>query len=179
MRDRSSPSGGAPPDERDALEQGLRRFLARDLHGAHAAFERAHRKAGADARARSWYGVTLVLVERNSNLGVVYCDEALRTEGPTPELLLNQARVALALGQRERAVKAVMRGLERWPDDEGLLLAKEALGWRRRPVIPLLPRSSSINRWLGQLRHRWSRRSGRPPELSPLTLGIAPRPPEA
>ncbi len=123
----------------------------------------------------SWYGVTLVLVERNSNLGVVYCDQALRAEGPTPELLLNQARVALALGQRERAVRAIVRGLESWPDDEGLRMAKEAMGWRRRPVIPFLPRSNPLNRWLGKLRYKWRRRRlGVPLELSPITLGILP-----
>jgi Flp pilus assembly protein TadD len=176
------PDGDFPPgsqtESASALEEGLRRFQARDLEGAHAAFQRAHRRAGTDARAMSWYGVTLVLVERNSNLGVLYCDQALRMEGPTPELLLNQARVALALGQRERAVRALTRGLERWPDDEGLLLAKESMGWRRRPVIPFLARSNPINRWLGKLRHRWKRRHGPALDPSPPTLGMMPRPPE-
>ncbi len=179
MSDSSPSTDSAPTEEAAALEDGLRRFLARDVAGAHAAFERAHRKAGADPRAMSWYGVTLVLVERNSNLGVLYCDQALRAEGPTPELLLNQARVALALGQRDRAVKAIERGLERWPDDEGLKLAKEAVGFRSRPVMPLLPRGNPLNKWLGKLRHRWRQRGAATPvELSPLTLGIPSRRPE-
>ncbi len=174
--DSDSPPGW-PTESPGALEEGLRRFQTRDLEGAHAAFQRAHRQAGGDARAMSWYGVTLVLVERNSNLGVLYCDQALRAEGPTVELLLNQARVALALGQRERAVRAVTRGLERWPDDEGLRLAKETMGWRREPVIPFLPRSNPLNRWLGKLRYKWRRRQAPPLEPSPLTLGMPPRSP--
>jgi hypothetical protein len=160
----------------DALEEGLRRFRERDLEGAHAAFERAHRRAGSDARAMSWYGVTLVLVERNSNLGVLYCDQALRAEGPTPELLLNQARVALALGQRERAVRSIARGIEIWPDHEGLQLAKEAMGWRRQPVVTFLGRTNPLNHWLGKLRHTWKQRRRPVPELSPISLGIPPSP---
>ncbi len=118
----------------DALEEGKRRFLERDLEGAHSAFERAHRRAGNEPHVMSWYGVTLVMVERNSNLGVSYCDQALRLAGPEPELYLNQARAHLALGQRERAVRAVQRGLEQFPGQLTLLAAKELMGWRRRTL---------------------------------------------
>ncbi len=160
----------------EAFEEGMRSYLARDLAGAHTAFERAHRRAVNDARYMSWYGVTLVLVERNSNLGVLYCDQALRVAGPEPELLLNQARVALALGQRERAVRAISRGLEVTPDHPALLAAQEAMGWRRRPVLPFLSRDNPLNRWLGRLRHK-IRKARRPPaDPSPATLGLVPEP---
>jgi Flp pilus assembly protein TadD len=53
-----------------ALEEGLSSFAAQDLESAHAAFGRAHHRDNRDARFMSWYGVTLVLVEKNSNLGV-------------------------------------------------------------------------------------------------------------
>jgi tetratricopeptide (TPR) repeat protein len=166
------PASGTAAEAAAAFEEGMRRFLDRDLPGAHAAFERAHRKAGREPRSMSWYGVTLVLVERNSSLGVLYCDQAVRAAGPEPELLLNQARVHLALGQRERAVRAVARGLERDPGHAGLNAAREALGWRRRPVLPFLVRTHPLNRWLGSLRHRWTHRSAGERELSPLTLGL-------
>lgn len=170
-------SAGAPAalaTPLDALEEGKRRFFGRDLEGAHSAFERAWRRAGSEPRVMSWYGVTLVMVERNSNLGVSYCDQALRAAGPDVELYLNQARAHLALGQRERAVRALHRGLEQFPGHPTLLAAKDLMGWRRRPVIPFLARGNPLNRWLGKLRYRWAKRSLPPIELSPVTLGQLP-----
>lgn len=158
------------------LEAGLAAFQARDLTAAHLAFERAHRKDPRQPRAMSWYGVTLVLVERNSALGLSLCDQALRP-GPEPELLLNLARVHLALNSRERAVKAVGRGLQAFPDHPGLQAAQAALGSRRAPVLPLLGRGNPLNRLLGRLRHRWGRRHAPAYELSPVALGAPPASP--
>jgi tetratricopeptide (TPR) repeat protein len=158
---------------RAAHEEGLAAFEARDLDSAHVAFERAHRRDPRHPVHMSWYGLTLVLVEKNSNLGISLLDQALRS-GPTPDLLLNSARAHLALNQRERAVRAVARGLELWPDDGRLLAAKDALGWRARPVLPFLSRNNPLNRLLGRLRHRWRGRSRPHHELSPVTLGVSP-----
>jgi hypothetical protein len=161
-------------DTQDFFEEGVRLFSARQVEQAHEALRRAHRKAANDARIMSWYGVTLVLVERNSNLGISYCDQAVRLVGPTPELVLNQARVALALNQRERAYKAVQRGMALFPDHVGLRWAQEAMGWRRRPVIPFLSRRNFLNKWLGKLRHKWRKHRSPPPEMNPVTLGLPP-----
>ncbi len=166
--------GAADVVARAALEEGLAAFASRDLPGAHAAFERGHRRDPRDPTCMSWYGVTLVLVERNSNLGVSLVDRALRAAGPSPELLLNSARVHLALNQRERAVRAISRGLELWPDDARLCVARDAMGTRRAPVLPFLSRNNPLNRLLGRLRNRWARRNGPVYELSPVALGVPP-----
>ena len=154
------------------LGDGLAAFAARDLAGAHAAFERAHRRDPREPRAMSWYGVTLVLVERNITLGISLCDGALRPAPNDPELLLNSARVHLALNQRQRATRAITRGLVAWPDHPALLAARNALGTRRVPVIPLLPRDNPLNRLLGRLRHRWATRNQATCSLTPETLGL-------
>ncbi len=164
--------GGAAAGGEGSLEEGLAAFSARDLPGAHAAFERAHRRAPREPRAMSWYGVTLVLVERNITLGISLCDEALRPSPNDPELLLNSARVHLALNQRQRAARAITRGLVAWPDHPALLAARDALGSRRAPVIPFLPRDNPLNRLLGRLRHRWATRNRPPHALAPETLGL-------
>jgi hypothetical protein len=161
------------------LDEGLRRFEMQDIDAAHAHFERAHRRAGSDPRVMSWYGVTLVLVEKNSNLGMLYCDQALRLAGPSPELLLNQARAYLALHQRERAVRAIQRGISAWPEHPALRLAQDAMGWRRRPVLPCFARSNPLNRWLGKLRHRWHKHRSPAPAMSPVTLGLLPPEPRS
>jgi len=178
-----SPDNGAPaataPEVLAVFEEGLTRYAEGDAAAAHARFERAHRRAPRDPRLMSWYGLTLVLVERNSNLGILYCDQALRLAGPDPDLYLNQARAHLALGQRERAVKCIIRGLAVDPHHEPLRLAQQAMGWRRRPVLPFLPRSNPVNRWLGRLRHRSSRLMRPRIEASAMTLGLLPRDPAA
>ncbi len=164
--------GGREGAAAAALDEGRAAFAARDVVSAHAAFERAHRRDSRDPVARSWYGLTLVLVEKNSNLGVALCEEALRVAGADPELLLNQARVHLALRQRERAARAIVRGLELWPDDPRLAAARDALGVRRPPVIPFLSRDNPLNHLLGRLRYRWARRNAPVYELSPVSLGV-------
>ncbi len=164
-------AGGARRDEAQlALAEGIRLFDAGDLLGAHAHFAQAHRRAPSEVRVLSWYGLTLVLVERNSNLGMALSDQALRLEGPAPELALNQARLHLALGQRDRAIRALLRGVEGAPADRSLQEALVALGRRRRPVLPFLARGNLLNRFLGRLRHRLS---GAPsvPEVTPAALG--------
>jgi hypothetical protein len=164
---------------RAAHAEGMAAFTARDLPAAHGAFERAHRRDPRDPVYMSWYGVTLVLVEKNSNLGVLLVDQALRLAGPDPELLLNSARIHLALNQRERAARALGRALELWPNDPRLLAARHAMGTRSAPVIPFLSRSNPLNRILGKLRHRWAQRNVPAYELSPVALGVPLSPPEA
>jgi len=163
-----------PPEATATFDEGLARYREGDAPAAHALFERSHRRAPFDARFMSWYGLTLVLVERNSNLGVLYCDQALRVAGPEPELILNQARAHLALGQRDRAVRSIVRGLATTPFDPALKAAQASMGWRRRPVIPFLGRSNVLNRWLGRLRHRWARKLHPVPDVAPMMLGMLP-----
>jgi predicted Zn-dependent protease len=152
------PGTGRPadPDAAAALDEGREHFRAGRTLDAHAAFRRAYRRASSDPVVYSWFGVTLVLVEKNSTLGTELTDRAVRAAGPVPELVMNQARVAVALSQRERAIRALERGLSRDPSDPRLLAERDALGRRRRPVIPFLSRSNPLNRWLGSLRHRWT-----------------------
>ncbi|GEJ59312.1 tetratricopeptide repeat protein [Anaeromyxobacter diazotrophicus] len=164
----------APPEATATFEEGLARYREGDAAAAHALFERSHRRAPFEARFMSWYGLTLVLVERNSNLGILYCDQALRVAGPEPELLLNQARAHLALGQRDRAVRSIARGLAAAPLDPSLQSAQACMGWRRRPVLPFLGRGNVVNRWLGRLRHRWARKLHPVPEVPPMMLGLLP-----
>lgn len=163
------------PQAEASWEEGRAAFLERALDSAHASFERAYRRDARDPRFKSWYGLTLVVVEKNSNLGAQLCDQAVRA-GADPELLLNVARVHLALNQRDRVLQVVAQGLARWPDDPGLRAAREALGMRLQPVLPFLSREHPINRLLGRLRHRWRARRGPVYELSPVALGV-PLPP--
>jgi len=146
------------PEAAAALEDGLRRYREGDPEGAHEKFGQAHRRAPSDPRIQSWYGLTLVLVEKNSILGMVLVDEAARSPRPDPELIINQSRVAMSLGQRIRAVRSLERGLALYPSHPELVAAREALGRRHRPVLPFLSRRNWMNRLLGRIHHRWMMR---------------------
>ena len=162
------PERSLPAEAAAALEDGLRRFEDGDREGAHEAFGQAYRRCPSDLRIQSWYGLTLVLVEKNSNLGVVLVDGAVRNGRPEPELVINQSRVAMALGQRVRAVRALERGLAFHPGDPDLVAARIGLGTRQRPVVPFLSRGNWLNRMLGRIHHGWTERRptpGSPPRM--------------
>lgn len=140
------------------LEEGHASFAAGSLDDAHGRFGQAHRRRPSDPRCQSWYGLTLILVEKNSNLGVRYCEEAVYRGGGAedPDCWLNLGRAFLALGYRDRAVRAFEKGLEFNGDHEGLRLEMEKMGRRRKPVLAFLDRGNPLNRVLGRLRHKLS-----------------------
>jgi cytochrome c-type biogenesis protein CcmH/NrfG len=123
---------------------------------AHAAFLAAQRLDGNDPAVLSRLGLTLVLVAHDEYKGVAFCEEAVKRGGENPDALLRLARVYHATFQKERAFRAIRRGLALDPGHEGHLELLERMGVRRRPVIPFLPRSNVLNKFLGRLRHRFS-----------------------
>jgi predicted Zn-dependent protease len=148
----------ADPELETALVRGQEHYAAGRIQEAHAVFGSAHRRRSSDPRCRSWYGLTLILVDHNNNLGIRYCEEAVRASGgDSPESWLNLARACRALGYRERAVRALERGLALEEGHAQLRAELESLGERRQPVLGFLSRSHPVNRLLGQLRHKMSR----------------------
>jgi tetratricopeptide (TPR) repeat protein len=146
-----------PDSEVDkALLEGAEWFRQGDLGQAHACFQTAHRRRSTDPLSQSWYGLTLILVERNNSLGLRYCEESVRRGGATlPEAWLNLGRAYRALGHRVLAVRALGRGGELAPDNEALKQELRLLGTRRPPVLGFLSRSHPVNRFLGQIRHKF------------------------
>jgi tetratricopeptide (TPR) repeat protein len=155
--DAARPAAADPELER-LLELGKAQFGEGRTREAHQAYGEALRRRSSDPRCRSWYGLTLILVDHNNNLGIRYCEEAVRASGgDSPESWLNLARACRALGYRERAIRAIERGLRLDEADSQLRAELTALGERRRPVFPMLSRSNPLNRFFGGLRHRLAR----------------------
>jgi cytochrome c-type biogenesis protein CcmH/NrfG len=147
-----------------SLEAELRRgdeALARgEPVEAHAAYQAAQRLDGNDPGVLSRLGLTLVLVAHDEYKGVAFCEEAVKRGGETADSLYRLARVYHATYQKERAFRSIRRGLALDPGHEGLLALLEQMGVRRKPVIPFLPRSNFLNKFLGKLRHRYLVRRG-------------------
>ena len=110
------------------------------------------------------YGLTLVLVEGDRQRGIRFCEEALRRGLQTTETLVNLARALVVTRNKEQAVRALRKAMELSPDDPRVTAEFAALGLRRPPPIPWLPRSFFLNKWIGKLTWKFSRRA----QLDPL-----------
>lgn len=140
----------------EALAEGNAAYDRGDLAAAHAFYRQAQQIDGNDPRVLSCLGMTLVVFARDEQKGVAFCEEALRRGGESAEYLWRLAVVYQATYQRERAVRALRRGLELEPYHRGMVGMLQAVGIRRPPVFPFLKRSNPINKYLGILRHRFA-----------------------
>jgi hypothetical protein len=131
-----------------ALVESGRAALENAPREAHAAFEAAYRRNVNDVRVLSNYGLTLVLVEGDRQRGIRFCEEAVRRGPVTSEMLVNLAR----------ALVVTRRAQELAPGDPRVGEEFLALGLRRRPPIPFLPRGFFLNKWIGKLTWRLSKK---------------------
>ena len=139
------------------IDEG-RALLEQDPQAAHAIFERAYRRNLNDTRVLSNYGLTLVLVEGDRQRGIRFCEEAARRGSPTTEALVNLAKALVQTRNKEQAVRALRKAQELAPDDPRVGAEFVALGLRRVPPLPFLPRTFFLNRWLGKLTWRLTRK---------------------
>jgi tetratricopeptide (TPR) repeat protein len=144
--------------ELQSLIESGRAALEENPGIAHASFERAYRRNINDVRVLSNYGLTLVLVEGDRQRGIRFCEEAVRRGPPTTEMLVNLARALVVTRNKEQAVRALRRAQELQPDDPRVGQEFVTLGLRRPPPIAWLPRSFFLNRWIGGLTWRLSKK---------------------
>lgn len=123
-------------------------------------YEQAHRLDLNDPMAMSYYGMSLAVHRNFHQQGIVFCEEAIRRMGPHPDLLLNLAKALLASRNKKEAVRVLRRALERSKGHPEVISELVSLGLRSRPVIPFLPRSFFLNKYLGMFRH-WLKGLGR------------------
>lgn len=156
-----------PRAELDALIDQGRELLDGDPPAAHVIFESAYRKATADPRVLSNYGLTLVLVEGDRQRGIRFCEEAVRRGPVTTEALVNLAKALVQTRNKEQAVRALRKAMELAPSDPRVRSEFAALGLRRPPPIPWLPREFFLNKWIGMLTWKYSKKY----RLDPLSHG--------
>jgi len=152
------PAGALSDVELAALIESGREALEKNVQEAHAAFEKAYRRNINDVRVLSNYGLTLVLVEGDRQRGIRFCEEAVRRGPITSEMLINLAKALVVTRNKEQAVRALRRAQELAPDDPRVGQEFLALGLRRPPPIPWLPRTFFLNKWIGKLTWRLSKK---------------------
>ncbi len=103
--------------------------------------------------ARSYYGLALAM-RRQVDDAVQYCREAVDQEPLRGDLYHNLGQVHLVRGEKHRAVRAFLSGLQAEPRHRGLTAALRQLGVREPPPVQFLSRTNPINKYLGWVRHR-------------------------
>ena len=73
-------------------------------------------------------------------------EELASKAGPTAKAIS-----ALERGERKKAVETLNAGLRLQSNHKQINTILDRIGRRKRPVIPFLPRSNSLNIWLGKL----------------------------
>lgn len=123
-------------------------------------FEEIFKGATSDADVMSWYGVALALAGVDRLRGVTLCEAAVRRSGRdvSADLLHNLGRAYLAVQYKKEAADALRRGASIQPDHQGIRATLKEMGVRRSPILPFLSRKNPVNKYLGLLRSRLSRR---------------------
>jgi Flp pilus assembly protein TadD len=109
----------------------------------------------------SFLGVAVARAQRKWSAATQFCETALSSKRTEAQLYLNLAEVYLSAGRRDDAVAVLDRGLIYFNADPRIRRARANLGTRSSPVLPFLERGHFLNRSLGKLRHRVSRRTER------------------
>ena len=105
-----------------------------------------------------WYsslGLCIAKERGQQRRGLELCQESLTAEPDNPDHFLNLGRIYLLMGDKTAALQVLREGMARGGSAQ-LALVLNSLGERKPPVISLLPRHHSLNRWLGLLLH-WLR----------------------
>jgi len=142
----------------DSFQRGLESLELRQHREALAYFNGAieiEKRLGQvkqpQARYLSYYGLCLSLTGTGSHEAVRFCRVAAEMEGYRSDICWNLGRVLLAAGRRREAHQALRWGLRLQPDHQGIRRHLRRMGARRRPVLPFLPRTNPLNRFLGRL----------------------------
>ncbi len=127
-----------------------KRYLRNDnIDKALRAFEKAYKEDRENAEHMSYYGLCKALRTGEIGFGLELCTKAIKKEFFRAEFYLNLGKVYLAAGNKKGAIKVFLKGLKFEPENEELNKYLVELGFRKRPIVPVLERSNPINKYLG------------------------------
>jgi tetratricopeptide (TPR) repeat protein len=105
----------------------------------------------------SQYAVALAHHTGNIQTAIALCQEAVKKDPKNPEHFLRLGVVYLIAGRRKEAIRIFHLGL-RVGRHPGITRFLQAMGHRERPVLPFLSRTNPLNKYLGKIRVRLSKR---------------------
>ncbi len=135
---------------------GIEHLKQRSISHAIHYFNQAYRGALIDDsfrnRYESYYGLARVL--NGDAQGLDMCVKAALNECYDGDIFLNLVRAEYIKQNREKAVTALLKGLEVDSSHPGLQLMAQQLGLRRRNALPFLHRGHPLNRCIGRFLRR-------------------------
>lgn len=102
----------------------------------------------------SFLGLSVARSQKKWDAALTLCETAVRLKRDEPRLYLNLASVYVSASRREKAIEVLDSALKRFGRNAPVERERNKLGKRAEPVLSFLPREHSLNRTLGQLRHR-------------------------
>jgi predicted Zn-dependent protease len=102
----------------------------------------------------SYMGLAIAATEHKWDEAENMCMSAIRMSRRQGQLYLNLSEVYVAADRKKAATEILARGLRYAPHDDRLKDKIASLSLRRRPFLPFLSRTNSLNRNLGKLRHQ-------------------------
>jgi tetratricopeptide (TPR) repeat protein len=145
---RSRPASDENPH--GLFRDGLLHLKRNDIDRAMRAFEAAFRQQPGDPKYMSYLGLCRVLLRKDVKVAVALCEKAAKQSIYDPDLFHNLGRVYLERGQRKKALKALLHGLQVDSGNQGILQTLTQMKTRGRPPLAFLPRSHPLNYALGK-----------------------------
>lgn len=108
------------------------------------------------AKINSWLGFMYGVYEKDVAQGLRMCKKAIQEGEPDPLFFRNIGKLYILQNNKRAAIGAFARGLQIDEFNREILREWSILGFRRRPVIPFLPREFFLNKWLGLLTWKFS-----------------------
>ncbi len=142
----------------DQFERGMDRFDSGRTPAARDHFRAAHSLQPENPMFRSYYGMSLGLVERRFTEALELCQSAAKQQFFDPAVYHNLARIHLSFGFKSEGIRYLKRGLMIDPSNRAIAGDLKRLGVRRPAVLPVLPRRHLLNRLLGRIRSRFAQR---------------------
>lgn len=148
--------GPAGPKAPDPFELGTVALNEGKYASAHRLLQEALEKERS-ADHLSQYALALAHHTGNVQSAITLCREAIKLEPRNPEHFLRLAIVYLIGGNKKQAIRMLHLG-QRFGRHAGIARMLQALGLRRKPVIPFLSRANPLNKYLGKMRGLFNRR---------------------
>lgn len=105
---------------------------------------------------KGWYSFLGYCVARERgqvSRGTELCMISLEHDPNNPEHYLNLGKIQLLSGNRAEALRILREGVARGENAELLAVLNE-FGKRKSPIIPFLPRTNPLNKFLGLILRR-------------------------
>jgi tetratricopeptide (TPR) repeat protein len=106
----------------------------------------------------SFLGLTIARAEQNWEQALDLCETAVKLKSTEIKFHLNLIEVYALAGWREKALRKLDNASKLFGNDARLKRFRAKIMQRRAPVLPFLGRGHFLNRELGKLRHRMSKR---------------------